>query len=694
MNNPLTPMIIGFDILPQSSPSSRKSPRYAMVLKKGDDLTTWDSIRRNELLALIRKEKPDIVATDNLLELAPSEKSVIDTLSKLPSRTRIVQVTGSPVHGMTSLAKLAKKHGLPINGHPTPLATAILIAELASLGVGTEIAVLARETRITVARARNIGPGGFSQARYQRRMHGAIKQVARKVIEKLDKKGMDYDKFVTKTAHGWSRCLIHVYESIDTVNEFIHSEINRTAGVSVAVAPVKHQSIIYLPKDGVKVQTRPRRLLIVGIDAGTTVGIAVADIRGRLLALKSGRGLSRGDVIRYIVEYGNPILIASDVAPAPSFVEKLSASLQTHLYIPAKLISVAEKRTLSKNFDPQSPLHPSNSHQRDALAALSKAFQAHGAQLKMLHKRIETSEQNYLISNAVSLIFQGVSITDALNQSVLTPDTDSLTPKVVTPAESTPPPPSRKELAELIERLERQAESLQRRLEHESTQHRQSLETLHQSELELKKTQQQLKRIQDVERREQRLDDRIQRKNAEIQTLKKKNQSLRNEIEKTKRTLTNLRLMRRLEIRGEVQPVLVLPQFSQEEIRKFVERYPPKKGKVIYIINPSGGASSTADQLIQFGVQVVITHGSMSHLALDQFHTAQIPVLDAENLEITMVDEFAVVDVQQLTKEILKWKSRYQTNEREAAADALERLVEEYRQERRNGISKENNREL
>jgi len=688
MTNPITPLVIGFDILPRSSPSSRKSPRYAMALKKGDDLATWDSLRRNELFAIIRKEKPDIVATDNLLELAPTEKSVIDALSKLPSRTRIVQVTGSPVHGMTSLAKLAKKHRLHINGHPNPLETAILIAELASLGVGTEIAVLARETRITVARARNIGPGGFSQARYQRRMHGAIKQVARNILDKLDKREIDYDKFVTKTAHGWSRCLFHVYESVDTLNRFIHSEINRIAGVSVKVAPVKHRSIIYLLKEAIKEQTSSRRLLIVGIDAGTTVGIAIADIRGHLVALKSGRGLSRGDVIRYIVEHGHPILIASDVAPAPSFVEKLSASLQTHLYVPEKLVSVAEKRTLSKNFEPLSTLRPSDSHQRDALAALSKAFQAHGTQLTMLHKHIETSEQNYLLSNVISLIFQGVSVTDALNQSVLTPENDSLTPKVVKYTES-PPPPSRKELAELVERLERQAESLQRRLQHESTQHQQSLETLHQSEIELKKTQHQLKRIQDIEQREQRLDDRIQRKNVEIQTLKKKNQSLRIELEKTKRTLTNLRLMRRLEIRGEVQPVLVLPQFSQEEIRKFFERYPPKKGNVVYIINPSGGASSTANQLIQFGIQVVITHGTMSHLALDQFHSAQIPVLNAENLEITMVDEFAVVDVQQLTQEILKWKSRYQTNEREAAADALERLVEEYRQERRNGISKE-----
>jgi predicted RNase H-like nuclease (RuvC/YqgF family) len=659
-----------------------------MALKKGDIIKTWESLRRNELLSNIRKEKPDIVATDNLFELASTEKSLIETFSKFPSRTRIVQVTGSPIHGMTSLTKLAAKHGLHVNNHPTSLETAILIAELASLGVGTEISALARETRITITRARNIGPGGFSQARYQRRMHGAIKQIARKILEKLTKRGLDYDKYITKTAHGWSRCIIHVYDDIDTVNQFIQSEVNRTAGVSVKITPVKHHSILYLPREGVKERIGSRRLLLVGIDAGTTVGIAIADINGQLVALKSGRGLSRGDVIRYIVEFGKPLLIASDVAPAPSFVEKLSASLQTHLYVPERLLTVAEKRALAKDFDPQSSLRSSNSHQRDALAAISKAYTHHGTQLRQISKRVKVSEQNYLLSNVISLVFQGISLSDALNQSVLPPETDPPKLKTVHSPPDVPSPPSREELLDLIERLERQVESLERRLQHESKQHRQSLESLDHSETELKKIQRKLKRVQDTEQREYRLDERVQRKNVEIQGLQKQNQLLRNELEKTKRTLTNLRLMRRLEIRGEVQPVLVLPQFSQEEIRRFVERYPQKKGKVVYILNPSGGASSTADQLIQFGVQVVITHGTMSHLALEQFHSAKIPVLNAENLEITIVDEFAVVGVDQFTQEVLKWKNRHLTTEREAAADALERLVEEYRQERRNGISK------
>jgi len=148
--------------------------------------------------------------------------------------------------------------------------------------------------------------------------------------------------------------------------------------------------------------------------------------------------------------------------------------------------------------------------------------------------------------------------------------------------------------------------------------------------------------------------------------------------------------MRRLEIRGEVQPVVVLPHFSQEELRRLSDRYPRKRRKVVYIQDPSGGGRSTAEQLIQFGVQLVITHGTMSHLALKQFKAAHIPVIDAELLQITVVDEFAVVDVEQLDKEITKWQDRYESSEREAAAYALERLVEEYRQERRNESSENN----
>ena len=110
MSAPVPKLIIGFDILPQSSTLARKSPRYAMAIVRGNEVSTYDSVSRGQLLRAIRRYQPYAVATDNLLEVASTEKGVIDFLSKIPSKVRIIQVTVSPVHGMTSLASLARRH--------------------------------------------------------------------------------------------------------------------------------------------------------------------------------------------------------------------------------------------------------------------------------------------------------------------------------------------------------------------------------------------------------------------------------------------------------------------------------------------------------------------------------------------------------------------------------------------------------
>lgn len=679
-----TQLIIGFDILPQSSPSARRPAKYAMVIIQNEVIETRSSVRRNELLKTIRQTNPDILATDNLLELAPTEKAVIDFLSKIPSKTRVIQVTGSPVHGMTSLTKLARRHGLPVARHPNPTETAILVAKLAKMGVGTEISALARETRIVVSRARNIGPGGFSQARYQRRMHGAIQQVARNILDKLKKNAMDFDQYETRASYGWSRCIIHVYEAYDNICKVAQSEVNRVAGVAIRITPVKHRAILYLHRQDTEKHLGSRRLLVVGIDAGTTIGIAIADVSGRLIALRSGRSLSRGDVIRYIVNFGKPILVASDVTPSPNFIEKLSTSLQIPLFTPEKLMTVVEKRELAKSFAATSDLRPTNTHQRDALAAITKGFQFYATKLEQLNQRLQGSEQRHDIPDAQAIILQGGSVHDAFNNSVIS-ETPSKIKSEVEPTKPIPKPLTRGELQKHVDRLQRQIESLQRQLEYERNQHRQAVEDKTQLKKELRQTKHQLNRAKSEEQRIQRRDDRIQQKEADVQRIQKKLHEQAQQLTDARRTLTNLKLMRRLEIRGEVQPVLVLPHFSQEEIRQLSERYPRRRGKIVFIQDPSGGGSSTADQLIHFGVQIVITPGTMSHLARQQFNAEHIPVIDAKSLRITIVDEFAVVAVEQLNQQIIQWQEQYKGIEREEAADALERLVEEYRQERRNG---------
>ena len=115
------------------------------------------------------------------------------------------------------------------------------------------------------------------------------------------------------------------------------------------------------------------------------------------------------------------------------------------------------------------------------------------------------------------------------------------------------------------------------------------------------------------------------------------------------------------------------------------ERYGPRRVKFVYILDSSGGGSTTADKLIQLGVKIIISKGKMSHLALSQFNTAHIPVIEAGELKITIIDEFGMVDIEQLEQQLTEWQRIHLEKEREAAADALEKLIEKYRQERRQG---------
>jgi predicted RNase H-like nuclease (RuvC/YqgF family) len=585
---------------------------------------------------------------------------------------------------MTPLTKLAKRHGFEVKSHPAPVEAATLIAQLAALGVGTEISALARESRIVVSRSRHIGPGGFSQTRYQRRMHGAIRQVAKSILDKLTKAQMDFDQYETRTSYGWSRCVIHVYNSFDNVTKIVQSEVNHIAGVAVRTSPVKHRSILYLQQKDKEEQLYPRQMLVVGIDSGTTVGIAISDITARIIAIHSGRGLSRGDVIRYLVKFGKPILITADVSPPPNFIEKLSTTLQVPLYVPEKLLSVVEKRELAKSLAKDSEFQPNNAHQRDALAAIAHMFLVYDRRLKLLRNRIDESEERHSMSQATQVILQGGSIHEALDQSVILPESKQDETESLPSASLTEKVPTVGELQEKVQQLQLQVNSLKRQLEYERHKLSQSQESIRELKKESQKTERQLNRMLNLEEREQRRDELLRRKNEEIERLQKTIRKTDKRLENAEQTITNLKLMRRLENLGEVQPVLVLPRFSQDDVRRIMTRYSKKRGKIILIQDPSGGGSSTAGLLIESGVQVIIINGAMSHLALEQFTLAHIPVIEANKLQITLVDEFAVVDIKQLEEEIRNWQERHKVTEREDAADALERLIEEYRVERRN----------
>lgn len=108
--------------------------------------------------------------------------------------------------------------------------------------------------------------------------------------------------------------------------------------------------------------------LIVGIDPGTTTGIAALDFRGNVVGLHSSKDAGIDRVVDHLVAIGKTSLIASDVAPIQEFTSKLAACLGAEVFVPGESLSVNEKILLVRDYE------TGDSHQRDALAAALNAY--------------------------------------------------------------------------------------------------------------------------------------------------------------------------------------------------------------------------------------------------------------------------------------------------------------------------------
>src|SRR3989338_2438847 len=76
------------------------------------------------------------------------------------------------------------------------------------------------------------------------------------------------------------------------------------------------------------------RGLIVGVDIGTTTALALLDLRGNLIGLKSQKHFPQYEIQQFIQNFGQPVLFATDVTRAPVSVSKLAASFNTRVETP------------------------------------------------------------------------------------------------------------------------------------------------------------------------------------------------------------------------------------------------------------------------------------------------------------------------------------------------------------------------
>jgi len=141
--------------------------------------------------------------------------------------------------------------------------------------------------------------------------------------------------------------------------------------------------------------------VIVGIDPGTTVGLAVLDLRGNLLHLSSKRGADDSWIFETIRRYGTPIIIATDKSSVPSRVQKIAAQFGARVWSPKEDISVQTKEEIARRFSYRYS-GPEDDHQRDALAAAFLAYQSYAPKFRQVEKRVGSNrEKEEFVKRAV-----------------------------------------------------------------------------------------------------------------------------------------------------------------------------------------------------------------------------------------------------------------------------------------------------
>ncbi|MHA1582059.1 MAG: DUF460 domain-containing protein [Candidatus Baldrarchaeia archaeon] len=671
-------IIMGIDILPMRSPSSRRRTKYAVVIFKDNKIVEKiDELSYYKLIEKINKIKPDIIAVDNIFELGSEEKHIIDFMLRIPLKSKLIQVTGSPLHGMEPLHRLAKRHNINIPSRASPLEEAEASALLAAKGVGFLVSAFEEETQITVSRGRSLGPGGWSQDRYRRRLHTLVQQVTHQIEKTLTAHKLDFDLYTRRSEHGIVRSKFIVYADYDTVLSLIKPV--KGQDVQVKIIPVQKKRIEFLPLQFSDIRMKETKYIIVGVDPGVTTGVAILDMDGNILEVRSGKELTRGEIIRLIAKHGIPIVIATDVTQVPQFVEKLAKSLNSQLFQPPRPLTVVEKRTLVQEYLKKLDMEEISldSHQRDALAAAIKAYQSLKNKLNRIEVRIKEMGVKVPIDPVKTLVVQGMSIKDAINKVICELEERKKKEDVKETVEVVEKPVS-PEILDLKEQLQAK-EKIIKELEEQ-------LQKLKEKICELERENQKLKKLIEKISSEQAIEIRKKKeilfREKEIERLKKDNLSLKNEISKLNEKIAQLIRMRIMEKRGLAVPLKVIKRFSQEGILEAEKEFGIKKGDVVFLLDASGGGPSTARLLIKKGIRAIICGTQMSHMAFREFFEAKIPVLSVSEVNVKKVDEFAIIDKKELEQAIEACLREYSEMKKREMEEKIEKLLERYRRER------------
>jgi hypothetical protein len=603
---------------------------------------------------MLAEEQPDILAVDSLQEIATDQHELFFFLQSLPPQTRLVQVTGG--ERKETLGKVAARFNIRFNRFD-PFAEARTTAQVASFGAGAEVIAFENETDVVVSRHRSPGKGGWSQNRYVRKIHGAVQLKGREIEMALSATGLRYEKKETRAFGGCSRVAFRVFATRDQIPVSTY----RGGDVQVRISGKRLERIRFRPLSG-----RPR-YLIVGIDPGTTIGVAALDLDGNLIHLASSRQMNMGDVIESLYRVGKPLIIASDVQEMPYSVEKIRRAFSAIAYTPKQDVSVETKLSLA------SPFPYGNDHERDALSAALDAYRHYRQKFQNLMKRIPPGHD---LDEVRARVIRGQSLEQVIG--------DMTEPAPAPVVESAPVHVDGKHdervrvLDGMVKRLRTFTSELQ--------------EELKEKDYEIHRLQSRLRKVYANQDDRVARDTEIVKMDAIIQSLKKR---LRREERHNKnliKRLARIKQFAELSMDGEVVPVKVMNALTKEGLRLLAEDVGIEEGDIVFVGRTDGWGRSVLRDLADLKVRAVITGAAVLAESDPQlapaFRESGIPLLSDKDAGVQVRGKQGLAGKVPFEAALARWQEGQVQHEREKKTEMIEHIFKEYKSERGKEVRK------
>ena len=388
------------------------------------------------------------------------------------------------------------------------------------------------------------------------------------------------------------------------------------------------------------------RYTIVGIDPGTTLGLAMLDLEGKPIEVFSSKNYSISDAIRRIISYGTPLIVASDVTPTPSMVKKISKVFSSHIHELSESLSTEEKIALTKG----EGYEYRNVHERDALAACLYAFKRYKKKFAQVRKKTPPDVD---VEEVKALVIKGVSISAAIN-SLVHSDSEDVGEHDVCGERGDEDENRINSTNSEILRLRGVIKAREREIEAMREYNAALRSELEAKEHEIQGLRTRMETIRSISHRELEETEEIKRRDKEIKRLKDEIRAKEAENEDLRRIIEELKWGKEI---NNGERIKVIKSFNRDVIQEVDKRYGFKRGEVVYLENGSGGGANTAELLARKGVSVVIYGKEMSHFAVEKFFEFGIPTFSTNEIPVMVRGDFAFIDARMLNELVREWRS-------------------------------------